>query len=179
MNLPPVEAIDTIYRFALQQPRWRQLPQCWRFPLLQYIPFPRVAEVRGCCRISLQQRPSSCLLARTHHPRSLSSFAGSRRLPTPSVSFTMTAPTTKQLTFATKGRFRQDPSSQPTARPAMWPQHVQDVGTERPCMCHCPLGLASLLATSPPAAAATVSAGQLYPRPPSMPPLLGHLPPPR
>eukprot|EP00964_Phaeocystis_antarctica_P016620 scaffold9148_cov59-Phaeocystis_antarctica.AAC.8 len=91
----------------------------------------------------------------------------------------MTAPTTKQLTFATKGRFRQDPSSQPTARPAMWPQHVQDVGTERPCLCHCPLGLASLLATSPPAAAATVSAGQLYPRPPSMPPLLGHLPPPR
>ena len=117
MNLPPVEAIDTIYRFALQQPRWRQLPQCWRFPLLQYIPFPRVAEVRGCCRISLQQRPSSCLLARTHHPRSLSSFAGSRRLPTPSVSFTMTAPTTKQLTFATKGRFRQDPTAQPTARP--------------------------------------------------------------
>ena len=68
MNLPPVEAIDTIYRFALQQPRWRQLPQCWRFPLLQYIPFPRVAEVRGCCRISLQQRPSSRLLALGRRP---------------------------------------------------------------------------------------------------------------
>ena len=138
-------------------------PSCRSSGLLQNIP------------ATTTKLPSARLDA---DPRSLSSFAGSRRLPTPSVSFTMTAPTTKQLTFATTRRFRKDPMAQPTAaaRPAMWPQHVQDVGTERPCLCHWPLGLASLLATSPPAAAATVSAGQLYPRPPSMPPLLGHLP---
>ena len=182
MNLPPVEAIDTIYRFALQQPSWRRLPQCWRIPLLQYIPFPRVAEVRGCCRISLQQRPSSRLLALGRRP-SLAFLV--RREPSTANTLCLVH---HDCAHNQATHVRDDT---PLPKRSDGAAHCRSTTCDVATACarrghgatvHVPLPtgpLASLLATSPPAAAATVSAGQLYPRPPSMPPLLGHLPPPR
>eukprot|EP00964_Phaeocystis_antarctica_P103655 scaffold68906_cov63-Phaeocystis_antarctica.AAC.2 len=79
----------------------------------------------------------------------------------------MIAHTTKQLTLATPRRDQQDPMPSPneraTARSAMWPEHVQEVGTERAC------------ATGPSLAPRHTcdhrhSVGQLYPRAPSVPP---------